>query len=62
MNIINGFRIKNGYSKKILKMNSLENEYANRGVTEIVFQTVGSGDNEEVTIDNLNNIVETFGR
>jgi formylglycine-generating enzyme required for sulfatase activity len=37
-------------------------EYANRGVTEIVFQTVGSGDNEEVTIDNLNNIVETFGR
>jgi len=41
---------------------ALEVEYAKRGVTEIVFQTVGSGDNEEVTIDNLNNIVETFGR
>jgi hypothetical protein len=41
---------------------TLEVEYAERGVTEIVFQTVGSGDHEEVTIDNLINLVETFGR
>ncbi len=40
----------------------LEIEYAKRGVTEIVFQTVGSGDNGTETMTNLHNIVESFGR
>jgi hypothetical protein len=60
--MVNDFAIAGTPAEAQDQYNKLEIEYANRGVTEIVFQTVGSGDNEEITIDNLNNIVETFGR
>jgi alkanesulfonate monooxygenase SsuD/methylene tetrahydromethanopterin reductase-like flavin-dependent oxidoreductase (luciferase family) len=60
--MVNDFAIAGTPAEVQEQYGKLEIEYANRGVTEIVFQTVGSGDNEEETISNLNNIVETFGR
>ena len=41
---------------------SVEKDYQDRGVSEIVFQTVGSDDVEEETIENLHCIVTTFAR
>jgi hypothetical protein len=60
--MVNDFALAGTPAEVQDQYNKLEIEYANRGVTEIVFQTVGSGDNEEETITNLNNIVETFER
>lgn len=39
-----------------------EKDYVERGVTEIVFQTVGSGEIGEETIQNIDLIVNTFSR
>jgi hypothetical protein len=60
--MVNDFALAGTPAEVQAQFNSLEVEYTKRGVTEIVFQTVGSGDNEEETIDNLSYIVETFGR
>ena len=60
--MVNDFALAGTPSEVQDQYKSLETEYEKRGVTEIVFQTVGSGDNEEETIANLDNIVETFGR
>ncbi len=60
--MVNDFAFAGTPEEVIKQYKILEVEYAKRGVTEIVFQTVGSGDNEGETISNLNHIVNTFGR
>jgi hypothetical protein len=60
--MVNDFALAGTPAEVQEQFSALEIKYAERGVTEIVFQTVGSGDDEEETITNLNNIVETFGR
>lgn len=60
--MVNDFAFAGTPAEVLEQYQNLEIAYGARGVTEIVFQTVGSGDNEEETIMNLNNIVNTFGR
>jgi hypothetical protein len=60
--MVNDFAFAGTSSEVKEQYQKLEIEYAKRGVTEIVFQTVGSGDNDTETMTNLHNIVETFGR
>jgi alkanesulfonate monooxygenase SsuD/methylene tetrahydromethanopterin reductase-like flavin-dependent oxidoreductase (luciferase family) len=60
--MVNDFAFSGTPSEVQEQYQKLEIEYAKRGVTEIVFQTVGSGDNDTETMTNLHNIVETFGR
>jgi alkanesulfonate monooxygenase SsuD/methylene tetrahydromethanopterin reductase-like flavin-dependent oxidoreductase (luciferase family) len=60
--MVNDFAFAGTPSEVQEQYQKLEIEYAKRGVTEIVFQTVGSGDNDTETMTNLHNIVETFGR
>lgn len=60
--MVNDFALAGTPAEVQQQFSELQIEYSNRGVTEIVFQTVGSGENEAETITNLNNIIETFGR
>lgn len=60
--MVNDFALAGTPAEVQAQFAELEKQYEARGVTEIVFQTVGSGQNERETISNLENIVQTFER